>query len=325
MFFMALGAIAYNVTLGLVLGVDGHDHHHHGHGHGHGGHDHHHGHGHGHGHDHHRHHAPRKSKRTRHGRYQELVRESDDGAALAADIELGGLPAAAVSATKSLNSDDCRDGKILHIHSVRSSDSAYMAGGDSSGGSSAAAVGGRGTPDGDQDASAAGGGKCGSTGAPTEHIISVAAAKLHVDGSNAELTRRRGHSSDGSSDADSDSDDSSHDGGHHHHHRNLNLRSAFIHVLGDLVQSIGVAIAGVLIWTHPNDPRWYIADPACTYLFAVMVLATTRGVLRDVFDVLMERCPDHVDMQEARKRLQAVSRQGLTQPWPVLRPLPLWR
>lgn len=40
-----------------------------------------------------------------------------------------------------------------------------------------------------------------------------------------------------------------------------------------------------------DDPRWYIADPICTFLFAILVLWTTRAILRDISDVLMERVP----------------------------------
>ncbi|PSC68288.1 zinc transporter 8 isoform X1 [Micractinium conductrix] len=80
-------------------------------------------------------------------------------------------------------------------------------------------------------------------------------------------------------------------GGHSHDHANMNVRGAIIHVIGDFVQSIGVCIAGALIWWHQDDPRWFIADPICTFLFAVLVLWTTRAILRDISDVLMERVP----------------------------------
>lgn len=73
--------------------------------------------------------------------------------------------------------------------------------------------------------------------------------------------------------------------------KNINVQSAFIHVLGDLVQSVGVAVAGALIWWHQDDPRWALADPICTFLFAALVLWTTFSILRNVGDVLMERAP----------------------------------
>ena len=74
-------------------------------------------------------------------------------------------------------------------------------------------------------------------------------------------------------------------------HENINLRSAVIHVIGDLVQSLGVAIAGALIWWHQGDTRWALADPICTFFFAILVVWTTIAVFRDIYDVLMERVP----------------------------------
>ncbi|KAK9804604.1 hypothetical protein WJX73_006657 [Symbiochloris irregularis] len=88
-------------------------------------------------------------------------------------------------------------------------------------------------------------------------------------------------------------------GGHGHDHGHgdggeedsINLRGAVLHVIGDLVQSIGVALAGALIWWKQDDPRWCIADPICTFVFAGLVLLTTFKILRDISDILMERVP----------------------------------
>lgn len=76
----------------------------------------------------------------------------------------------------------------------------------------------------------------------------------------------------------------------------LNLRSAVLHVIGDLLQSVGVAIAGALIWYNQDDPRWYLADPICTFIFSIVVLLTTRSILRDIVHVLMERTPTDMDV-----------------------------
>jgi zinc transporter 2 len=50
----------------------------------------------------------------------------------------------------------------------------------------------------------------------------------------------------------------------------LNIRAAFIHVLGDLVQSIGVLIAAIII----KFSGFSLADPICTFVFAVLVLVS---------------------------------------------------
>jgi len=80
----------------------------------------------------------------------------------------------------------------------------------------------------------------------------------------------------------------------------INVRAAALHVVGDLVQSIGVIIASVLIWINP---KWSFADPICTLVFAVLVLITTWHMLREVFDVLMERTPRGVNIAEVEEAM----------------------
>jgi solute carrier family 30 (zinc transporter), member 2 len=70
--------------------------------------------------------------------------------------------------------------------------------------------------------------------------------------------------------------------------RNINLEAAYIHVLGDLAQSVAVLIAGVIIWLKPE---WHIVDPVCTLLFCAMVFYSTLGVLRSSISVLLEEVP----------------------------------
>jgi len=90
-------------------------------------------------------------------------------------------------------------------------------------------------------------------------------------------------------------DEDSHGHGHgHEQEENLNLRAAYLHVLGDLLQSMGVVIAGFLIWLDPE--RWWWMDPVCTLIFAVIVVYTTINIMRDVFEVLMMAVPRHVDI-----------------------------
>uniref|UniRef100_A0A1I8F5X4 Zinc transporter 2 n=1 Tax=Macrostomum lignano TaxID=282301 RepID=A0A1I8F5X4_9PLAT len=60
--------------------------------------------------------------------------------------------------------------------------------------------------------------------------------------------------------------------------QNINVRAAFIHVIGDLLQSLGVLCAAYLIYYRPD---WRVADPICTFLFSVLVLITTFAIIRD--------------------------------------------
>ncbi len=71
----------------------------------------------------------------------------------------------------------------------------------------------------------------------------------------------------------------------------VNLEAAYLHVLTDLIQSIGVAIAGLVIWFVPH---WQIIDPLCTFVFSAVALNSTIPLLRRVFNILLEGTPSHV-------------------------------
>ncbi|KAK9053097.1 hypothetical protein SSX86_029727 [Deinandra increscens subsp. villosa] len=82
--------------------------------------------------------------------------------------------------------------------------------------------------------------------------------------------------------------------------RNINVQGAYLHVLGDSVQSIGVMIGAAVIWYNPNLK---IIDPICTLLFSVIVLYTTINMLRDILEVLMESTPREIDATSLERGL----------------------
>ncbi|XP_078506220.1 putative proton-coupled zinc antiporter SLC30A3 isoform X1 [Lissotriton helveticus] len=84
---------------------------------------------------------------------------------------------------------------------------------------------------------------------------------------------------------------------------NTSVRAAFIHVIGDLLQSIGVLIAAIIIYFKPQCK---IADPICTFLFSLFVLGTTLTILRDVFRVLMEGVPREISFNAVKEVLLSV-------------------
>ncbi|KAK8321957.1 hypothetical protein V6Z12_A12G135200 [Gossypium hirsutum] len=77
--------------------------------------------------------------------------------------------------------------------------------------------------------------------------------------------------------------------------RNINVQGAYLHVLGDSIQSIGVMIGGAIIW---YKPEWKIVDLICTLIFSVVVLGTTIKMLRSILEVLMESTPREIDATE---------------------------
>ncbi|KAL5963226.1 Zinc transporter 3 [Taenia solium] len=84
---------------------------------------------------------------------------------------------------------------------------------------------------------------------------------------------------------------------------NINVRAAFIHVIGDLLQSLGVMVAAFVIYFRPE---YKIADPICTFIFSVLVLLTTVNILKDAMNILMEGVPKGLNFAEVRSALQAI-------------------
>ncbi|XP_051157229.1 zinc transporter 2 isoform X2 [Leptopilina boulardi] len=77
--------------------------------------------------------------------------------------------------------------------------------------------------------------------------------------------------------------------------RNINVRAAYIHVLGDFIQSVGVFVAALIIYFKPE---WRIVDPICTFLFSILVILTTVAIIKDVMNVLMEGIPKGFDYSQ---------------------------
>ena len=68
---------------------------------------------------------------------------------------------------------------------------------------------------------------------------------------------------------------------------NLNLRSAYLHVLGDALGSVGALLAGALMYFY----GWYIADPIVSVVVALLILRGAWGVVSQSLHILMEGTP----------------------------------
>ncbi len=89
---------------------------------------------------------------------------------------------------------------------------------------------------------------------------------------------------------------------HGHSHTNLNVRGAYLHVLGDLLGSAGALVAGgVILFTG-----WTYVDPLVSVLIAGLVLVGAWRLMRDAADVLMEACPRHIDLGRLTEALNGI-------------------
>ena len=86
------------------------------------------------------------------------------------------------------------------------------------------------------------------------------------------------------------------------HAHSLNLRSAYLHVLGDLLSSVGVVIGGVVMLA--TDAYW--VDPALSVLIAAVIVVGAWRVLRESVDVLLEATPAGIEYSEVEGAILAL-------------------
>lgn len=127
----------------------------------------------------------------------------------------------------------------------------------------------------------------------TDKLMAVSVAGLLVNLIGVFVFRHQHHHH------HSHNDHSHHD---HHHHENSNLKGIYLHVLADLLGSVGVIISSFLI------ERWQllIADPICTVLVAMLILSTVWPLLRDSARVLTLCIPPCLE-NTVRKSLAKVA------------------
>ncbi|KAJ3015708.1 UNVERIFIED_CONTAM: hypothetical protein HDU68_012612 [Siphonaria sp. JEL0065] len=82
----------------------------------------------------------------------------------------------------------------------------------------------------------------------------------------------------------------------------INMKSAVIHVISDLISSLGVLTASILL---SINPEWTFVDPICTFFFSIMVFASTWPLMKRCVLILMEAVPQthHIDLLEIRVSL----------------------
>ena len=86
---------------------------------------------------------------------------------------------------------------------------------------------------------------------------------------------------------------------HRCHHNSLNVKGAFLHVVGDAASSVGAISAGLLMWLR----GWYWADPLASALVGVLILYSSWRLVKDSVDILLEGTPAHINVAEVREHL----------------------
>lgn len=74
----------------------------------------------------------------------------------------------------------------------------------------------------------------------------------------------------------------------------LNMRSAFIHLMGDVLSTLGAVLAGVIIFFT----RWNWLDPLVSVLIGLLILWNAWGILRETIHILLESTPADIDIEK---------------------------
>lgn len=79
----------------------------------------------------------------------------------------------------------------------------------------------------------------------------------------------------------------------------LNVKGAFLHVIADILGSIGAISAGLVMYFS----EWYQADPIISMLIGILIFYSSGRLIRDSVNVLLEGAPSHIDVSMLKKRI----------------------
>ena len=103
-------------------------------------------------------------------------------------------------------------------------------------------------------------------------------------------------------------------GGHGHDHEHaegeeeheeaedLNVRSAYLHVLGDAISSVGVILAAVVIWLT----NWQWVDALMSVFIGILILFSSWRVLKSSLHILIEGVPEHLSVEKIGRSMSEV-------------------
>lgn len=84
---------------------------------------------------------------------------------------------------------------------------------------------------------------------------------------------------------------------------NVNLRSAYLHILSDALGSVGAILAGMVMLLF----NWYIADPIISVVVALLILKSAWGIIQHSVHILMEGTPLTINQEEVKTALEGIN------------------
>jgi cobalt-zinc-cadmium efflux system protein len=85
---------------------------------------------------------------------------------------------------------------------------------------------------------------------------------------------------------------------------NLNMKSAYLHLLGDTLSSVAVIIGGIAIWLY----NFYWLDPIITISLSLYILKHTWHIIKDTIDILMQATPRELNLEQVKTKVESIEK-----------------
>ncbi len=87
-----------------------------------------------------------------------------------------------------------------------------------------------------------------------------------------------------------------------HSHHSLNIRGAYLHIVGDALSSVGVVIGGVIILYT----GWYLIDPILSIMISLVIIYGSWSLVKESVNILLESVPSHINIETVAAELAKV-------------------
>lgn len=84
---------------------------------------------------------------------------------------------------------------------------------------------------------------------------------------------------------------------------NLNVKAAYLHLMGDTFSSLAVILGGIAIWLF--DIFWI--DPLITILVGIYIIYHTWGIIKQTVDILMQSTPSNINLNEIKQQVEKMN------------------
>ena len=83
---------------------------------------------------------------------------------------------------------------------------------------------------------------------------------------------------------------------------NLNIKAAYLHLMGDTLSSVAVIFGGIAIWIY----KIYWIDPVITVLVSIFIIYHTWSVVKQTVDILMQSTPSDINLNELKNKVESI-------------------